>query len=172
MNPSLVHHGEDVGVLLLAQAGEQVVLGQQPELRVRALEGSGDGAGHLGRPPRLLEEEGGLQQFHVAGRQDAPGREVVVLLRILGGPTYMMSALVWFRPLQGVIPSVVDWEPFDQPNRPNRIRSTSRKPMKLSPVMVETTLKRSIGSKSIWSVGRNHTRDYVENVNREIRATF
>ena len=34
----LVHHGEDVRVLLLAQAGQQVVLGQQPQLRVRSLQ--------------------------------------------------------------------------------------------------------------------------------------
>ena len=39
------------------------------------------------------------------------------------------------------------------------IDCTSRKPMKLSPVMVETTLKSSIGSKSVWSVGRNHTNE-------------
>ena len=29
--------------------------------------------------------------------------------------------------------------------------------MKLTPVMVEATLQSSIGSKSVWSVGRTHT---------------
>ena len=52
-----------------------------PELCVRGLEVAGDGADHLSRSrsPRLLEQKGGLQQFHVARGQDAPGREVGVL---------------------------------------------------------------------------------------------